>query len=113
MLKQMKSIKKQASGLMPEKQLQGEVIQTGSEQDLNVNECNVTVMSGSSSKEFPVANMKIGDIRQLLKGVINIADGAVALVNGTDVSEDHLAKVNDRVEFVKRAGMKGTFKRCE
>ena len=109
MLKQMKSMNKQATGLMtPQKQVNGEAILKRSEQSLDVNDCNVLVMSGSSSKEFPVANLKVGDIRQLLKGVINIADGAVALVNGKNVSEDYVAKVNDRVEFVKRAGMKGT-----
>src|SRR3989304_6123096 len=102
MLKQMKPMNKQTTALMtPQKETNGEAIQTKSEQALNVNDCNVLVMSGSSSKEFPVANLKVGDIRQLLKGVINIADGAVPIVNGKNVSEDYVAKVSDRVEFVK------------
>lgn len=71
-------------------------------------DCNVTVMSGSSSKAFPVANQKVGDVRQLLKGVLNIADNAVALVNGDAVPEDHIVKIGDRLEFVRRAGHKGS-----
>ena len=70
--------------------------------------CYVQVMSGSSSKRFPVANQKVSDVRQLLKGVFNIADKAAALVNGKEVDEDTVLLANDRLEFVKRAGSKGT-----
>ena len=70
--------------------------------------CYVQVMSGSSSKRFPVAKQKVGDVRQLLKGVLNIADKAAALVNGKEVGEDTVLQANDRLEFVKRAGSKGS-----
>jgi hypothetical protein len=70
-------------------------------------ECNVTVMSGSSSRQFPVARQKVGDTRKLLKAVLNIADNAIALVNGVEVSEDVVLQANDRLEFVRRAGRKG------
>ena len=69
--------------------------------------CYVQVMSGSSSKRFPVANQKVSNVRQLLKGVLNIADKAAALVNGKEVGEDTVLQANDRLEFVKRAGSKG------
>jgi hypothetical protein len=69
--------------------------------------CNVTVMSGSSSREFPVAHQKVGDVRKLLKSVLNIADNAVALVNGVESGEDAVLAPNSRVEFVRRAGSKG------
>jgi hypothetical protein len=69
--------------------------------------CYVQVMSGSSSKRFPVAKQKVGDVRQLLKGVLNIADKAAALVNGKEVGDDAVLQANDRLEFVKRAGSKG------
>jgi sulfur carrier protein ThiS len=70
--------------------------------------CYVHVMSGSSSKRLPVASQKVGEVRQLLKGVFNIADKAAALVNGKEVGEDTVLQANDRLEFVKRAGSKGT-----
>ena len=70
--------------------------------------CNVLVMSGSSSKELPVARQKVGEVRQLMKIVLNIADGAIALVNGKEVTEDTALKANDRLEFVRRAGSKGS-----
>jgi hypothetical protein len=71
--------------------------------------CYVQVMSGSASKRFPVARQKVGDVRQLLKGVLNIADKAAALVNGKEVGEEAVLQANDRLEFVKRAGSKGTW----
>ena len=74
-------------------------------------DCYVQVMSGSSSKRFPVAKQKVGDVRQLLKGVLNIADKAAALVNGKEVGEDTVLQANDRLEFVKRAGSKGGINR--
>lgn len=70
-------------------------------------QCNVTVMSGSSSREFPVARQKVGETRKLLKAVLNIADNATALVNGLEVNEEVVLKANDRLEFVRRAGRKG------
>lgn len=72
-----------------------------------VSGCNVTVMSGSSSREFPVAKQKVGDVRKLLKAVLNVADDAIALVNGAESGEEVTLAANDRLEFVRRAGMKG------
>lgn len=69
--------------------------------------CYVQVMSGSSSKRFPVANQTVSNVRELLKGVLNIADKAAALVNGKEVGEGTVLQANDRLEFVKRAGSKG------
>jgi hypothetical protein len=70
-------------------------------------DCQITVMSGSASREFPLGNQTVGTIRQLLKGILNIADHAVALVNGQEVAEEYVVKAHDRVEFVRRAGSKG------
>jgi hypothetical protein len=72
--------------------------------------CNVTVMSGSSSREFPVARQMVGDVRRLLRAVLNVADDAIALINGAEAGEDAVLAANDRLEFVRRAGMKGS--RC-
>lgn len=68
---------------------------------------SVTVMSGATTRELQVARQRVGDVRQLLKETFNIADTAVAIVNGQEAAEDQVLNPNDQLEFVKRAGSKG------
>ena len=79
------------------------------DQEMALQDCSVTVMSGSSSKAFPLAQQSVGGVRQLLKKILNIADNAAPLINGNQAEEDQVLKAGDQLEFIRRAGSKGVF----
>ena len=79
------------------------------DREMALQDCSVTVMSGSSSKAFPLANQSVGGVRQLLRKILNIADNAASLINGKQAEEDQVLKAGDQLEFIRRAGSKGVF----
>lgn len=54
-----------------------------------------------------VDEMTVGQIRARYREVLQIQDGAVAIIGGEPVGDDYVTKDGDSVEFVKQAGKKG------
>jgi len=74
-------------------------------------DCSVTIMSGATTQELHLAHQTVRDVRRLLKDSFNIGSTAVAIVNGREVTEDQLLNPKDRLEFIKKAGHKGSMDR--
>lgn len=49
----------------------------------------------------------IGEIRQALATVLNIAPDAKARIGGEEVNDSHVIKQGEKLEFVKEGGGKG------
>ena len=49
----------------------------------------------------------VGEIRQVLATVLNIAPESTARVGGEEVNDSHVIKQGERVEFVQESGGKG------
>ena len=68
----------------------------------------VAVVHGIHRLSLPLAGRAVGGVRQALAPVLNIRADAMAVVNGTEVGEDHILAPDDLLEFVRLAGEKGT-----
>lgn len=69
----------------------------------------IHVSCGASSGNFSVVGKSVGEVAAKLKGVLNISNISVGIVNGKEVSDGYLLKDGDNLEFIKPAGTKGTF----
>lgn len=49
----------------------------------------------------------VADVRSGLSQVMNLPANAGAVIGGTKVTDDHVIKKGEKVEFVKEAGVKG------
>lgn len=68
----------------------------------------VKVIHGSHDETFDnLVDMNVATVLASLKQIFNIADDAVASVNGVKVSMDHRLVTNDVLEFIKPFGQKG------
>ena len=68
----------------------------------------VKVMCGINS--YPtdkVVGMRVSQIREKFKDVLNIPRDARALLNGRPVNADSIVEDNSELEFVKETGEKG------
>lgn len=68
----------------------------------------VKIMCGINS--YPtdkVAGMRVSDVQEKFRDVLNIPRGARALINGRQVSGDSLVEDGVELEFVKETGEKG------
>src|SRR5262245_14991441 len=71
-------------------------------------ERSVLVQHGIHSGHFPVAGLRVRDVRQTLTQLLNIDPQAVAVVNGQVVSEDTVIQENVKLlSFVKPSAIKG------
>lgn len=71
-------------------------------------ERSVLVQHGIHSGHFPVAGLRVRDIRQTLSHLLNIDPQAVAVVNGHVVPEDTIVQENvNLLSFVKPSAIKG------
>lgn len=53
------------------------------------------------------AGQTVAQARENFKEILNIPDGAKAIVNGDEVGEDYILNEGDSLEFIKSAGGKG------
>jgi hypothetical protein len=53
------------------------------------------------------AGQTVAQARENFKEILNIPDGAKAIVNGDEVGEDYTLNEGDSLEFIKSAGGKG------
>ena len=71
-------------------------------------ERSVLVQHGIHSGHFPVAGLRIRDVRQTLTHLLNIDPHAVAVINGHVVPEDTVIHENvNLLSFVKPSAIKG------
>jgi hypothetical protein len=71
-------------------------------------ERSVLVQHGIHSGHFPVAGLRIREVRQTLSHLLNIDPRAVAVINGQVVSEDTVIHENTNLlSFVKPSAIKG------
>lgn len=68
----------------------------------------VTVVHGIHRLALPFVGRAVGGVRHALAPVLNIANDALAVVNGGTVGEDYILAPDDHLEFVRLAGEKGT-----
>ncbi|MFQ6116174.1 MAG: hypothetical protein ACE5NG_19095 [bacterium] len=69
---------------------------------------SVTAICGASSDTFQLAGQTVGNAREFLGTILNVEPGATALVNGIEAQDNQVLQKNDRLEFVKKAGEKGS-----
>jgi hypothetical protein len=68
----------------------------------------VKVMCGVNSVPTDkVIGMRVSTVREKFRDVLNIPKDARAMVNGKQVSGDHMVEDNTELEFVKETGEKG------
>jgi len=68
---------------------------------------SIKVVCGANTHEGEFVGMTVGEVRQQLKDVLNIADEAQTSVSGDVVKDDYVLKEGDNLEFIKKAGDKG------
>jgi len=66
----------------------------------------VTIICGAN-QQAGTPGMKVSEIKDDFKEILNIADDAEALVNGVKVDGDYELVEGDTLEFVKKSGDKG------
>ena len=69
---------------------------------------NIVVSHGIHRGRFPIGGMSVAAARRILAPLINIDAEAIAVINGTPVTEDTI--VNDQVtmlSFVKPSSIRG------
>ncbi len=68
----------------------------------------IKVTCGANSEEYGnIEGKTVGEVRKTLRDILNIPDGARALVQGEEVDDSYVLEVGDSLEFVKPAGQKG------
>jgi hypothetical protein len=67
----------------------------------------IQVSCGASSGNFQVLGKTIGEVKGLLRDVLNIDASASGLVNGSNQSDAYVLKEGDKLEFLRAAGRKG------
>lgn len=68
----------------------------------------ITVTCGANTSAFgEIAGKSIGQLRQDLGDVLNIAPDSQVIVSGENVDENYILQAGDRVEFIKASGVKG------
>ncbi len=69
---------------------------------------SITAISGASCETFQLAGQRVGQARTFLNPILNVDADAVVLVNGNEVDENYVLQRRDSLEFIKKAGEKGT-----
>jgi hypothetical protein len=67
----------------------------------------VNVIHGVYAHTLPLAGRTIREARQELEDRMNIAPESVAVVDGTEVSEEEILRENQVLNFLSPAGEKG------
>ncbi len=68
----------------------------------------VTVTHGAYRRQFACAGRTVGEVKERLKYVFNIANEATAFVDGIEVGLEQLLDDGDDLEFVKTDGLKSS-----
>lgn len=56
---------------------------------------------------LPLSGISMGEARRRLRDRLDLPPGSVALVNGTQVNDDHMIKPGEKILFSHVAGAKG------
>lgn len=72
------------------------------------NAVGVTIISGFRTMTLPIAGSTVASARKSLSKRLNIGQEAVAVVNGTEVDENTVLLEGQTVNFISRAGEKGS-----
>ena len=67
----------------------------------------VRVIAGADVQDMDLAGHRVGVARIVAQTVLGVGPGAVALVDGREVDEEHVLGEGQLLEFVKHAGQKG------
>ena len=68
----------------------------------------IKVTCGANTEEYGnIEGKSVGEVRRTLRDILNIPEGARALVNGETVEDNYKLALGDSLEFVKPAGQKG------
>lgn len=67
----------------------------------------IHVSCGAASGSFPVVGRTVTQVAEFLREVLNVDTLSTGLVNGKEVSQNHVLQPGDALEFMKPAGTKG------
>jgi len=71
-------------------------------------EGTIKVVCGANTQEMDNLEGKtVAEIKEGLKEVLNIPDGAQAIISGDNVENGYTLRAGDVLEFVKPSGTKG------
>lgn len=71
------------------------------------NAAKISVQYGANAQTFDGADGKtVAELRRIAAEVLNVPDGAAAIVVGNRVNDDYVAQPGDVIEFVRAAGAK-------
>lgn len=68
---------------------------------------SVRVVHGANEGRYPAEGRTVGQVAHSLREVFNLPADASALVNGTEVTRDHVLADGSNLEFVRTWGQKG------
>jgi hypothetical protein len=81
---------------------------TRNPEDRSCDPRNVLVTSGIHRGRFPIGGLRVQQARDVLRRLVTIDDGAVAVINGRAVEEDELIGPDvTQISFVKPSSIKG------
>ncbi len=68
---------------------------------------SVRVVHGANEGRYPAEGRTVGQVARSLREVFNVPVDALALVNGEEVTRDHILADGSTLEFIKALGQKG------
>lgn len=78
------------------------------EEKLEKLDLQITALCGANRDNFQLAGQSVASARRFLAPILNIEPGAAALVNGQEVKGNRILQPHDQLEFVRKAGEKGS-----
>jgi hypothetical protein len=67
----------------------------------------ISVMHAASLLHLPINSITVSRTRKMLREVCNIPSDAIAFVDGCRVSDTHVLRSGDSIEFLREWGVKG------
>ena len=67
----------------------------------------ISVSCGAASSNYPVVGRSVGFVKATYREILNVETDNKGVVNGDEVADSYILKSGDRLEFVRKAGVKG------
>ena len=67
----------------------------------------ICVTHGANQEYYQLTGLSVGEVKEKLRDAMNVPSNASAYVFNELVNDDYIIQENDRIEFLKEAGVKG------